>query len=182
MTKYAVCPQTRAEGGHFGCCRCFRYEPFSNYGRRDVADQGVIAMALKARSGPRPHFRFTGGAGRWPCPSLHRITGIAALWRHRALRDLARRPCFRALRPSIRSSGSSVRRSAYLILFGYTWILLHHMLGGVRHLVWDFGYGMEAAPTRINMSRFTLIGSTTLPSQVWAIAFPDVLRRKSHGR
>ena len=31
----------------------------------------------------------------------------------------------------------------YLILFGYTWILMHHMLGGVRHLVWDFGHGME---------------------------------------
>ena len=30
-----------------------------------------------------------------------------------------------------------------LILFGYTWILMHHMLGGVRHLVWDFGHGME---------------------------------------
>ena len=24
-----------------------------------------------------------------------------------------------------------------LVLFGYTWALLHHMLGGVRHLIWD---------------------------------------------
>jgi succinate dehydrogenase / fumarate reductase cytochrome b subunit len=28
-----------------------------------------------------------------------------------------------------------------LILFGYTWALIHHMLGGVRHLIWDLGYG-----------------------------------------
>src|SRR6185369_768670 len=26
-----------------------------------------------------------------------------------------------------------------LVLLGYTWALLHHMLGGVRHLVWDTG-------------------------------------------
>jgi hypothetical protein len=30
-----------------------------------------------------------------------------------------------------------------LVIFVYTWILLHHMLGGIRHLVWDFGHGME---------------------------------------
>jgi succinate dehydrogenase / fumarate reductase cytochrome b subunit len=57
-----------------------------------------------------------------------------------------------------------------LVLFGYTWVLLHHMLGGVRHLVWDFGHGMEPA-TRINMARFTLVGSTLLTVLIWAVAF-----------
>jgi succinate dehydrogenase / fumarate reductase cytochrome b subunit len=57
-----------------------------------------------------------------------------------------------------------------LVLFGYTWALLHHMLGGVRHLVWDFGHGMEPA-TRINMARFTLVGSTLLTVLIWAVAF-----------
>ena len=57
-----------------------------------------------------------------------------------------------------------------LVLFGYTWILLHHMLGGVRHLVWDFGHGMDPA-TRINMARFTLVGSTLLTVLIWAVAF-----------
>ena len=28
-----------------------------------------------------------------------------------------------------------------LILFGYTWALIHHMLGGIRHLIWDTGRG-----------------------------------------
>ena len=28
-----------------------------------------------------------------------------------------------------------------LVLFGYTWALLHHLLGGIRHLIWDLGYG-----------------------------------------
>ena len=53
-----------------------------------------------------------------------------------------------------------------LILFGYTWSLLHHMLGGVRHLVWDFGHGMEPG-TRMNMARFTLIGSAALTLLIW---------------
>ena len=30
-----------------------------------------------------------------------------------------------------------------LILFGYTWALIHHMLGGIRHLIWDTGHGFE---------------------------------------
>ncbi len=57
-----------------------------------------------------------------------------------------------------------------LFLFGYTWILMHHMLGGVRHLVWDFGHGMEPGQ-RINMARFTLIGSIALTVLIWAVAF-----------
>lgn len=57
-----------------------------------------------------------------------------------------------------------------LILFGYTWVLMHHMLGGVRHLVWDFGYGMER-DQRINMARFTLIGSIALTVLIWVVAF-----------
>ena len=28
-----------------------------------------------------------------------------------------------------------------LVLLGYTWALIHHMLGGIRHLIWDTGRG-----------------------------------------
>ena len=56
-----------------------------------------------------------------------------------------------------------------LVLFGYTWVLLHHMLGGVRHLVWDFGHVMEPG-TRLQMARFTLIGSVTLTILIWVVA------------
>ena len=53
-----------------------------------------------------------------------------------------------------------------LILFGYTWTLMHHMLGGVRHLIWDFGHGMEPAQ-RVWMARLTLIGSVALTLLLW---------------
>ena len=41
------------------------------------------------------------------------------------------------------------------------------MIGGVRHLVWDFGHCMEPAQ-RINMARFTLVGSIVLTALIWA--------------
>ena len=57
-----------------------------------------------------------------------------------------------------------------LLLFGYTWSLMHHMLGGVRHLVWDFGHGMEPG-TRTNMARYTLAGSVVLTLAIWITAY-----------
>lgn len=57
-----------------------------------------------------------------------------------------------------------------LVMIGYTWALMHHMLGGVRHLVWDTGIGFEPG-TRMSMARFTLIGSTGLTVLIWAVGF-----------
>ncbi len=37
-----------------------------------------------------------------------------------------------------------------VVLFGYSWVLIHHMLGGIRHLVMDTGRGLEKdASTRM---------------------------------
>jgi succinate dehydrogenase / fumarate reductase cytochrome b subunit len=55
-----------------------------------------------------------------------------------------------------------------LILFGFTWALFHHMLGGVRHIIWDAGYGMDA-PEREWLTMATLIGGAALAIVVWAI-------------
>ena len=57
-----------------------------------------------------------------------------------------------------------------LVLFGYTWILMHHMLGGVRHLVWDFGHGMEPGQ-RFAMARYTLFASVPLTIAIWVVAY-----------
>jgi succinate dehydrogenase / fumarate reductase cytochrome b subunit len=55
-----------------------------------------------------------------------------------------------------------------LILFGYTWALLHHMLGGIRHLIWDLGYGFEPTEREV-LTVATLIGSIGLTIALWAI-------------
>ena len=54
------------------------------------------------------------------------------------------------------------------ILFGYTWALLHHMLGGIRHLFWDLGYGF-GKNEREWLARATLFGSITLTILLWAV-------------
>ncbi|MGI9387725.1 MAG: succinate dehydrogenase, cytochrome b556 subunit, partial [Methyloligellaceae bacterium] len=48
-----------------------------------------------------------------------------------------------------------------LMLFGFSWALFHHMLGGIRHLVWDTGRGFELGTVEI-MARLTLLGSLGL--------------------
>ena len=35
-----------------------------------------------------------------------------------------------------------------IVLFGFTWALVHHALGGLRHLLWDTGRGFESAGGR----------------------------------
>lgn len=35
-----------------------------------------------------------------------------------------------------------------LVLFGYTFVLFYHMGNGVRHLVWDLGYGFDVEVAR----------------------------------
>src|SRR5262249_52064409 len=55
-----------------------------------------------------------------------------------------------------------------LILFGYTWALLHHMLGGLRHLIWDLGYGFRPNE-REWLTRATLMGSIVLTIVLWVV-------------
>lgn len=57
-----------------------------------------------------------------------------------------------------------------LILFGYTWALIHHMLGGIRHLIWDTGRGFGPAE-REWLVLANLIGSVGLTLVIWIVGF-----------
>jgi len=57
-----------------------------------------------------------------------------------------------------------------LILFGYTWALLHHMLGGIRHLIWDTGRGFGPSE-REWLTLATLIGSVGLTVILWFVGY-----------
>jgi succinate dehydrogenase / fumarate reductase, cytochrome b subunit len=57
-----------------------------------------------------------------------------------------------------------------LILFGYTWALMHHMLGGVRHFVWDTGHGF-GVEEREWLARATLAGSIALTLAIWLVGW-----------
>jgi succinate dehydrogenase / fumarate reductase, cytochrome b subunit len=123
----------------------------------------------KAERPLSPHLQIYRWTWTMTMSIFHRATGMAnyvgtvlvAVW----LLAMATSPAaFEAVQSFF---GSIIGR---LILFGYTWSLMHHMLGGVRHLVWDFGHGMEPG-TRVNMARFTLIGSVALTLVIWAVAY-----------
>ncbi len=108
---------------------------------------------------------------RWPITMLvsilHRITGIGlyagtlllAWWVIAA----AAGPAYFDVANAV--FGSWIGR---LILFGYTWALVHHLLGGLRHFVWDVGAGYSK-PARDNLARANIIGSVLLTILIWIV-------------
>jgi succinate dehydrogenase / fumarate reductase cytochrome b subunit len=73
---------------------------------------------------------------------LHRLTGAAlyfgtlllAWW----LIAAASRPAYFDFVASLFATWP-----AKIVLFGYTWALIHHMIGGIRHFIWDTGRGYD---------------------------------------
>ncbi|HEY5793551.1 MAG TPA: succinate dehydrogenase, cytochrome b556 subunit [Bosea sp. (in: a-proteobacteria)] len=57
-----------------------------------------------------------------------------------------------------------------LVLFFYSFALLHHMVGGLRHFVWDLGHGYEPQ-TRMNMAKYSVFVSGGLTLLVWIVAY-----------
>ena len=53
-----------------------------------------------------------------------------------------------------------------IVLLGYTWALLHHMLGGIRHLIWDTGRALDKPSIEV-LAWLTIIGSIALTLLIW---------------
>ena len=110
---------------------------------------------------------------RWPLPMAmsiaHRITGaglyfgtlLVAWWLIAA-----------ASSPKAYAGVGSFINSLFgrVILFGYTWALVHHMLGGIRHLIWDTGRGF-GPHEREFLAMATLVGSVSLTIVVWIVGY-----------
>ena len=62
--------------------------------------------------------------------------------------------------------GSLIGRA---LLFVFTWALIHHMMGGIRHLIWDTGHGFELA-TVDRMCRMSLIAAPVATVLIWLLA------------
>ncbi|WP_370322654.1 succinate dehydrogenase, cytochrome b556 subunit [Oricola sp.] len=99
---------------------------------------------------------------------VHRITGVAlyvgtilvAWW----LIAAASGPDYFAMVNGFFGSWFGV-----LVLFGYTWALIHHMLGGLRHFAWDLGYLFEKH-TATKLAYATITASVALTLVIWIIA------------
>ncbi|MCJ8149809.1 MULTISPECIES: succinate dehydrogenase, cytochrome b556 subunit [Shinella] len=57
-----------------------------------------------------------------------------------------------------------------LVLFGYTWALVHHMLGGLRHFMWDMGRGYEKH-FNTKLAIATPIASVALTVLIWVVGY-----------
>jgi succinate dehydrogenase / fumarate reductase, cytochrome b subunit len=100
---------------------------------------------------------------------VHRVTGgalyvgtvLVALWLLAA-----------AAGPDAYGTAQAIAGSWFgrLVLFGYSWALIHHMLGGVRHFIWDLskGYSLSA---RMTLSKLNLAASIILTLLLWVVAY-----------
>ena len=55
------------------------------------------------------------------------------------------------------------------ILIGFTWSMSFHLLSGIRHLVWDLGYGFEIKTANIS-GTVVIISSLALTIIFWLFA------------
>ncbi len=56
-----------------------------------------------------------------------------------------------------------------LVLFGWTWALFYHMCNGIRHLLWDSGFGFDI-PTTYLTGKIVLVASVVLTVLLWLVA------------
>ena len=57
-----------------------------------------------------------------------------------------------------------------LVLFGYTWAFVHHLIGGIRFLIWDFGKCFEEKP-RFMLSKINIFLSVPLTVLIWIVGY-----------
>ena len=57
-----------------------------------------------------------------------------------------------------------------IVLLGFTWALIHHALGGLRHFLWDTGRGFDLKQVEL-MARANLAGSIILTILLWLLAY-----------
>ena len=112
-----------------------------------------------------PHLQVYRPAINMVMSIMHRITG-AALYVGSLL--LAWWLVSAAIGPEYFAKVNAIFNSTLgqIVLFGYTWALLHHMLGGVRHFIWDTGRGLDIDTVDL-LSWGTIIGSILLTLLIW---------------
>jgi succinate dehydrogenase / fumarate reductase cytochrome b subunit len=129
-----------------------------------------MAVAKSARAGKperplSPHLQVYRMTVSMLMSILHRITGAAlyfgslllAWW----LVAAASGPAYFELVSRIMGS-----LPGKLVLVGYTWALIHHAIGGIRHFIWDTGRGYDLRTVDL-MSWGTILTSTLLTAALW---------------
>jgi succinate dehydrogenase / fumarate reductase, cytochrome b subunit len=56
-----------------------------------------------------------------------------------------------------------------LLLFGFTWAMVFHLLNGIRHLAWDLGYGFQIKTANIT-GILVIVASLVVTVGLFALA------------
>ena len=57
-----------------------------------------------------------------------------------------------------------------ILLLGWTWSLFYHLSNGVRHLVWDAGWGFELGVAQAS-GWIVMAGSIALTLAAWSLGY-----------
>ncbi|MDX2258656.1 MAG: succinate dehydrogenase, cytochrome b556 subunit [Hyphomicrobiaceae bacterium] len=133
-----------------------------------MAETTPMRRAEKAARPLSPHLQIYRPLVNMVMSILHRITG-AALYVGTLL--LAAWLVAAATGPEAFAVVNGLFGSlpGQVVLFGYTWALLHHLFGGLRHFIWDTGRGFDI-PTVQRLSWATIGLSAGLTLAIWAYA------------
>lgn len=132
----------------------------------DLSPQGV---RLQDRRPLSPHLQIYRPMLTMMMSIAHRITGVAL---YVGMLPVAWYLIAAASSEAAFATAYNVMGSilGQIVLFGLTWALFHHFLGGIRHAIWETGAGMEAKEREL-LAWGTLIGGITLAVLVWIAAY-----------
>jgi len=124
---------------------------------------------VKSQRPLSPHLSIYKPAITMTTSIIHRITGgalyfgtvLLAVW---LISAAVSEECFNFVNGLF---GSWVGR---LVLFGYTWALMQHLAGGIRHFIWDMGAGLEKH-TASKMAWATVVFSVVATILIWVVAY-----------
>jgi succinate dehydrogenase / fumarate reductase cytochrome b subunit len=134
-----------------------------------MADTDLRGIGLEQRRPLSPHLQIYRPMLTMMMSIVHRITGIA-LYAGTLLLAWFLIAASTDARAFATASWFLSSIFGELILLGFTWALFHHLLGGVRHMIWDTGHGF-GDPEREWLAKGTLIGGLVLTLVVWVLAF-----------
>jgi succinate dehydrogenase / fumarate reductase cytochrome b subunit len=117
-----------------------------------------------------PHLQIYRPQWTWVPSIMHRITGVGlaiggvmVVWWFTAA-AVGGRDYF------VLVDGLITSWLGHVVLLGLTWSLAYHFLNGIRHLVWDVGFGFEI-PTAERSAQGAVIGSAVLTVVFWLVTW-----------
>lgn len=124
---------------------------------------------VKSQRPLSPHLSIYKPAITMTTSIIHRITGgalyfgtvLLAVW---LISAAVSEDCFNFVNGLF---GSWVGQ---LVLFGYTWAMMQHLAGGIRHFIWDMGAGLEKH-TASKIAWATVAFSVVATILIWVVAY-----------